>query len=406
MSLFSSMVSLLFATFFLLHSVSALVMKRNNPVFDYTTEKIRGVNIGGWLLIENWLNADLFNQFNGMNNAPSDEWGFCQTLGKSEAYRQLSNHWSTFFTADEFARIASWGINAVRIPIGYWAFSVEGNEPYVQGQEYWLDQAIQWSRDNGMKVWIDLHGAPGSQNGFENSGKTGSIDWQKDGNVERTLQIMSYVANKYTQDAYKDVVIGIETVNEPLGNALNMDQLKDYDLQMYKMISSKSNSVATVVHDAYVDLSEWTYGPINGNMYNLVMDIHRYQLYQSNECSLTYNDHLNNVCNLGDQIEKNPFITITGEWSSTLADCTIWNSSESGSAFVGGNSGDISSWTDQYKNAIRLFIETQLDQLERGAGWFYWTAKSGGATWDMGILIDNGIFPQPLTDRKFASYCS
>ncbi|EPY53761.1 glucan 1,3-beta-glucosidase I/II [Schizosaccharomyces cryophilus OY26] len=404
----SSIVSFLTTTFLLFHAVSAYVIKRNNPVFDYTSEKIRGVNVGGWLLIEDWLNPELFSQFNGNSNAPSDEWGFCETLGKAEAYNQLSYHWGTFFTAEDFARIASWGINAVRIPIGYWAFSVEDNEPYVQGQEFWLDQAIEWSRMNNMKVWVDLHGAPGSQNGFENSGKTGSVDWQKDGNTNRTLQIMSYVTGKYTQDSYKDVVIGIETVNEPLGNSLNMDELKEYDLQVYDMIANKSNSVATIVHDAYVDLSEWTYGPISGNMYNLVMDIHRYQLYESGECSKTYNDHLNSICSLGDQIANNPYITVTGEWSSTLADCTIWNNSESSSSFIGVNSGNITTWTNEYRNAIRLFIETQLDQLERGAGWFYWTAKTGGqsATWDMGILVENGIFPQPLTDRKFSSYCS
>jgi len=35
----------------------------------------------------------------------------------------------------------------------------------VKGAEAHLDNAIGWARKNGMKVWVDLHGAPGSQNG-------------------------------------------------------------------------------------------------------------------------------------------------------------------------------------------------------------------------------------------------
>ena len=35
----------------------------------------------------------------------------------------------------------------------------------MKGAEAHLDKAIGWARKNGMKVWVDLHGAPGSQNG-------------------------------------------------------------------------------------------------------------------------------------------------------------------------------------------------------------------------------------------------
>ena len=69
------------------------------------------------------------------------------------------------------------GLNHVRIPIGFWAYDVSGGEPYIQGQAAYLDQAIGWARDNGLMVILDLHGAPGSQNGFDNSGRRGSEQW-------------------------------------------------------------------------------------------------------------------------------------------------------------------------------------------------------------------------------------
>jgi glucan 1,3-beta-glucosidase len=44
-------------------------------------------------------------------------------------------------------------------------------------------------------------------------------------------------------------------------------------------------------------------------------------------------------------------------------------------------------------------------------GWIYWTAKTErheglDAVWDMKLLIDHGVFPQPFTDRKYTSGCA
>ena len=36
---------------------------------------------------------------------------------------------------------------------------------------------MSWCDQVGLKVLIDLHGAPGSQNGFDNSGKRGPVEW-------------------------------------------------------------------------------------------------------------------------------------------------------------------------------------------------------------------------------------
>jgi glucan 1,3-beta-glucosidase len=57
-------------------------------------------------------------------------------------------------------------LNHVRIPIGYWAYDVGPGEPFFQGQRHYLAKAIGWAKQYGIKVIIDLHGAPGSQNGY------------------------------------------------------------------------------------------------------------------------------------------------------------------------------------------------------------------------------------------------
>jgi glucan 1,3-beta-glucosidase len=58
-------------------------------------------------------------------------------------------------------------LNHVRIPIGYWAYEVGPGEPYIQGQHAYLLKAVSWAAKHNLKVIIDLHGAPGSQNGYE-----------------------------------------------------------------------------------------------------------------------------------------------------------------------------------------------------------------------------------------------
>jgi glucan 1,3-beta-glucosidase len=122
--------------------------------FDYNSEKVRGVNLGGWLVLEPWITPSLFEQ--GGPDAV-DEWCLSEALGDS-AQSTLSQHWNSFITADDFQQISAAGMNHVRIPVGYWAVVPQKGEPFVQGQLDVLDQAIGWARDAGLKVIVDLHG--------------------------------------------------------------------------------------------------------------------------------------------------------------------------------------------------------------------------------------------------------
>jgi glucan 1,3-beta-glucosidase len=131
--------------------------------FDYNSEKVRGVNLGGWLVLEPWITPSLFEQ--GGAEA-IDEWCLTNDLGGS-AQDTLSQHWNSFITADDFHQISAAGMNHVRIPIGYWAVVPQPGEPYVQGQLDVLDQAIGWARDAGLKVIVDLHGGKFSASMFD-----------------------------------------------------------------------------------------------------------------------------------------------------------------------------------------------------------------------------------------------
>ena len=92
-----------------------------------------------------------------------DEYTLSKSLGKEKALAHLKQHWEAFVTKEDFEKIASAGLNHVRIPIGYWALvPLAADEPYVAGQVEYMSRAIRWAREAGIKVTIDLHGGEGN----------------------------------------------------------------------------------------------------------------------------------------------------------------------------------------------------------------------------------------------------
>lgn len=69
-------------------------------------EFLRGVNIGGWLVLEKWMNGDVFS---GAGAGAADQWTFDSTDGATQA---LERHWSTWFTEADVQSLKSYGINA------------------------------------------------------------------------------------------------------------------------------------------------------------------------------------------------------------------------------------------------------------------------------------------------------
>ncbi|KAJ7701216.1 glycoside hydrolase superfamily [Mycena rosella] len=126
------------------------------PGFPYATEKVRGVNLGGWLVLEPWITPSLFD--NTGNPKIIDEWTFVLLQGRGAATTVLSNHRDTWITESDFAAIKAAGLNHVRLPIGYWAFEVGPGEPYILGKLPYLNKAITWATNHELKLIIDLHG--------------------------------------------------------------------------------------------------------------------------------------------------------------------------------------------------------------------------------------------------------
>ena len=103
-------------TFF--HTYSAL--HDRHVVFDWDTGKVRGVNIGGWLVLEPFITPSISEQHSSADWPVHDEWTLCEKLGQSSCADVLKPHWDNFVSWDDFRKIKDAGFNIVRIPVGYW----------------------------------------------------------------------------------------------------------------------------------------------------------------------------------------------------------------------------------------------------------------------------------------------
>lgn len=141
-----------------------------------------------------------------------------------------------------------------------WAYK-KFDDPYVMGAAPYLDKAISWARQTGLKVHIDLHGAPGSQNGFDNSGQRLRPEpprWTSGNTVDQTLSVIQLIANEYAQKQYQDVVVGIQLLNEPLAELLpgGPDAVVQYYKDGYGNVR-KISDTPVILHDAFQNGTFW-----------------------------------------------------------------------------------------------------------------------------------------------------
>lgn len=144
--------------------------------------QIRGVNLGGWMVLEPWITPSLFLQFLGQGEGTTafDMYTFCQVLGPKEANAQLQRHWDTWVTEPIVQALKESGaVNSLRLPVGDFLFVPYG--PYangcVDGALERMDQLLDWAYSYGLTVLIDIHTMRDSQNGFDNSGQAMGFAW-------------------------------------------------------------------------------------------------------------------------------------------------------------------------------------------------------------------------------------
>ena len=80
-------------------------------------------------------------------------------------------------------------------------------------------KAIKWARKYGLRINLDFHTATGSQNGWNHSGRLGTMSFLNGtmgyANAQRTLDYIRIIAEFISQPEYSDVVTMFGILNEP-----------------------------------------------------------------------------------------------------------------------------------------------------------------------------------------------
>lgn len=78
-------------------------------------------------------------------------------------------------------------------------------------------------------MFLELHTIPGSQNGYNHSGRMGPINFLNGymgvANAQRTMDYIRFITEFISQKGYTDVIQMFGPINEPLLGIIGRDQL-------------------------------------------------------------------------------------------------------------------------------------------------------------------------------------
>lgn len=377
-------------------------------------EKIRGVNLGNWLVLEKWMSPDVFE-----GTGADDEVWLNRLLPPRELADRLKAHRDTYITKEDFQYLALHGVRTVRIPVPYFIF---GDRPPFGGCIEYLDMAFSWAEEYGMQILIDLHTVPGGQNGYDNGGLTGVCKWHKNPEeVEFVLTVLERLAKRY---ALREALFGIEVLNEPIslsvyltapstGKAKDPEEakgsgyvpmrfLREFYAEAYKRLRRiLPTEKAIVFHDGF-RLTRWKNFFKEYKMEHVYLDTHIYIYAMETVTHIAAPWLYKAYVRLSEytirRVQKKVPVLV-GEWciSSRYADR------------LGKGAAEGSKEKEQQKECYRAIYEQQRKAWEKGAGWFYYNYQmlrdreaepdeSWKESWDLCRCFQNGWLPQNLEE--------
>ena len=378
-------------------------------------KKIKGVNLGNWLVLEKWMLPELFE-----GTGAEDEVWLNRKMNPAELKEKMKEHRDTFITEQDFAFIKEQGIWLLRIPVPYFIF---GDRPPFNGCVEYLDKAFDWAEKYGLQILIDLHTVPGSQNGYDNGGLTGVCKWCKNPEeVEFALTVLERLAKRYGQ---REGLYGIEALNEPIsflvyatapstGKAVDKEEakgsgyvplpfLENFYRNAYRRLRKILPENKTIVfHDGF-RLRHWGKFFRKELMKNVVLDTHIYIFAMESFVPIhmpwVYQIYIKSQQRLIERIQRDVPVMV-GEWCicNKYAEKAVSGKSAEKSS---DRSAQAAAQDELRKKRYLEIAAMQLQAWESGAGWIYWSYQfkpnrkepldeRWKESWDFSRCVENG----------------
>jgi glucan 1,3-beta-glucosidase len=328
----------------------------------------RGVNLGSWFVLERWIAPSLF-----AGTAAVDEHGWCVQHGAGAA-AQLRAFRRSWIGEDDFARLADAGLNAVRLPIGWWTLAATG--PFVDDPVL-LDTAMRWCERYHLGCQLEVHGLPGAQSNEHHCGQVGLDRWLREGDYEaRSLDLVEELARRY---AGCPALAAIGIANEP-AQSIPATALNRYAAAAVARVRRHlPPERCAVVVPAFTEhrLPE-LHGQLDPAL-NVVTDVHYYQCFGDSWQALDRAGHLavpGRAAELTVCAARGPLVV--GEWSLALPQPLLASASDA-------------------DGLRRCFAEAQLAAYAAASGVYFWTYRTEAAPdWNWRDAVARGWLPADL----------
>ncbi|KAK8065457.1 hypothetical protein PG997_012204 [Apiospora hydei] len=311
----------------------AASLKPRTNYLDWKTFKGDGVNLGGWLIQEPFIDTEWWSANCGVEVL--DEWTCCANLG-DQCGPVFEKRYSTWFTTADIDVLASGGLKVLRIPTTYQAWiDLPGSELYHGQQLARLREIASHAiTKHGMHVILDLHGLPGGVNNQTIGERVGGLDWwYNETALAWSMKTVDAVLD-FIQQSGQPESFTLEPVNEPMDNPDDIGQpsslsekasawLLKYYRAVLDRVAAVNPRIPVMLNDGFKGPGYWA-----GNFtqdQNIVFDVHYYYF---NGRPAGSNNVTEMICGDaqaagGGQSEDHKFPVFTGEWAIE----TLYNNS-------------------------------------------------------------------------------
>mmetsp|Transcript_40240 Transcript_40240/g.93189 ORF Transcript_40240/g.93189 Transcript_40240/m.93189 type:complete len:597 (-) Transcript_40240:116-1906(-) len=358
---------------------------------DELAEKWQGVNLGGWLLLEPGPSYPLFMQHPQKDKEEARcEWDIMKVLngkfGKKGAAEVIRSHRESHMTKADFQRVRSCGLNAVRLPFGYWLVTEpRPKEPYVGPALEYIDRAVAWAEEFGLQIVLDLHGCPGGESPEAPCGRRQRPErrWHwSHWDFQASLKVLQALATRY---ANCPCVTGIAVCNEPSGEVPAKVLISYYSRAVDTIRKAGMGKNVAVVLPVFQRpegeegfIQKWA-KITKGRHRNVCFDVHCYHCFENQFHGKTFAEQLRAVEANREMFKQYPMVA--GEWALCLGRATWCTCGDLEEDAV------ISIFGSQQQEAFR--------STSHGSFFWNWKEDPENKEWHFQMAHDLGLLTRP-----------
>jgi endoglucanase len=230
---------------------------------------LRGVNLGGWLVMEGWMcpmdtgsHTDMYSLTSTLDN----------NFGTNIEQSLIRTYQYNWITANDLANIRKMGMNVVRVPVWWGNFETLAGVWRADAFDR-LDWVVSNAWERGIYTVIDMHGVVGGQSTSASTGQMNQNQyWNSTADQNATATIWSNIAAHYSGNPG---VAAYDLINEPYGSP-NDSTLWTMYTSLYQTIRSADPSHIIIMEGGYNGLGDLP-SPQSHSWSNVIYSAHEYE---------------------------------------------------------------------------------------------------------------------------------